>query len=58
LFTPSWFFISVADEGHSVTVSGLESTVVGGYISKCGSVDILGTVLVVRDRQGEAYGVF
>jgi hypothetical protein len=27
---PSWFFVSVADKGLSVAVSGLESTVVGG----------------------------
>src|SRR6266852_2721866 len=31
--TPSWFFVSVADKGLSVAVSGLESTVAGGCVS-------------------------
>src|SRR5712664_726735 len=30
---PSWFFVSVADKGLSVGVSGLESTVAGGCVS-------------------------
>src|SRR6266446_5940494 len=30
---PSWFFVSVADKGLSVAVSGLESTVVGVCVS-------------------------
>src|SRR5712664_43937 len=30
---PSWFFVSVADKGLSVAVSGLESTVAGGCVS-------------------------
>ena len=30
---PSWFFVSIADKGLSVVVSGLESTVVSGCVS-------------------------